>query len=241
MPALRARGNAALRLLAITTQYCFCEAEDESALLARQARHPLRHRSRSVRSKHPRDAIIKVTSVRDLRLRPAPLRRLHARHESGDIIGHEFMGEVVEVGTGNKKLKVGDRVVVPFTICCGECEQCRRGNFSVCERTNRNKESGRQGVRPHHRRAVRLHAPHRRLCRRPGRVRARAVRGRRAGQDPGRADRRAGAVPRRHLPDRLAGRGAVRHPADRHGRGLGRGPGRPVRASAAPCCSARAR
>jgi threonine dehydrogenase-like Zn-dependent dehydrogenase len=49
------------------------------------------------------------------------------------------MGEVVEVGSQNGKLKVGDRVVVPFTICCGECEQCRRGNFSVCERTNRNK------------------------------------------------------------------------------------------------------
>jgi threonine dehydrogenase-like Zn-dependent dehydrogenase len=60
--------------------------------------------------------------------------------ESGDIMGHEFMGEVVEVGSANKKLKVGDRVVVPFTITCGECEQCRRGNFSVCERSNRNKD-----------------------------------------------------------------------------------------------------
>ena len=60
------------------------------------------------------------------------------RMQSGDIVGHEFMGEVVEVGRDNKKLKVGDRVVVPFTIFCGECEQCRRGNFSVCERSNRN-------------------------------------------------------------------------------------------------------
>jgi Zn-dependent alcohol dehydrogenase len=58
--------------------------------------------------------------------------------KSGDIMGHEFMGEVVEVGATTRKLKVGDRVVVPFTIVCGECEQCRRGNFSVCERTNRN-------------------------------------------------------------------------------------------------------
>jgi threonine dehydrogenase-like Zn-dependent dehydrogenase len=56
-------------------------------------------------------------------------------------MGHEFMGEVVEVGSENKKLKVGDRVVVPFTIICGECEQCRRGFFSVCERTNRNKDA----------------------------------------------------------------------------------------------------
>ena len=60
--------------------------------------------------------------------------------ESGDIMGHEFMGEVVEVGKGNTALKVGDRVVVPFTIICGECDQCKRGNFSVCERSNRNKD-----------------------------------------------------------------------------------------------------
>ena len=57
-------------------------------------------------------------------------------------MGHEFMGEVVEVGPGNDKLKIGDRVVVPFTICCGECDQCRRGNWSVCERSNRNKRIG---------------------------------------------------------------------------------------------------
>jgi threonine dehydrogenase-like Zn-dependent dehydrogenase len=88
----------------------------------------------------PRDAIIRVTSCAicgsDLHLFhnyiPAML--------PGDIMGHEMMGEVVEVGNGvDAKLKVGDRIVVPFTIICGECEQCRRGNFSVCERTNRNK------------------------------------------------------------------------------------------------------
>lgn len=55
-------------------------------------------------------------------------------------MGHEFMGEVVEVGKGNLALKPGDRVVVPFTIFCGECDQCRRGNFSVCERSNRNRD-----------------------------------------------------------------------------------------------------
>jgi threonine dehydrogenase-like Zn-dependent dehydrogenase len=58
----------------------------------------------------------------------------------GDIMGHEAIGEVVEVGSGmNGRLRKGERVVVPFTIICGECEQCLRGNFSVCERTNRNK------------------------------------------------------------------------------------------------------
>ncbi len=58
----------------------------------------------------------------------------------GDVMGHETMGEVVEVGAGvNGRLSVGDGVVVPFTIICGACDQCKRGNFSVCQRTNRNK------------------------------------------------------------------------------------------------------
>ncbi|HKO67864.1 MAG TPA: zinc-dependent alcohol dehydrogenase [Burkholderiaceae bacterium] len=89
-----------------------------------------------------RDAIIKVTTCAicgsDLHL----FNGFVPGMMSGDIMGHEFMGEVVEVGPANKKLKVGDRVVVPFTIICGECDQCRRGNFSVCERTNRNKKIG---------------------------------------------------------------------------------------------------
>ncbi|MCQ4241176.1 zinc-dependent alcohol dehydrogenase [Stutzerimonas stutzeri] len=88
----------------------------------------------------PRDAIIKVSSCAicgsDLHLYDGFMPGM----KHGDIMGHEFMGEVMEVGSANKKLKVGDRVVVPFTIVCGECEQCRRGNFSVCERTNRNKD-----------------------------------------------------------------------------------------------------
>ena len=88
----------------------------------------------------PRDAIIKVTSCAicgsDLHLYDGFMPGM----EFGDIMGHEFMGEVVEVGRDNQALKVGDRIVVPFTIICGECEQCRRGNFSVCERSNRNKQ-----------------------------------------------------------------------------------------------------
>lgn len=90
------------------------------------------------RIEEPRDAIIRVTSCAicgsDLHLMDGYMPTM----ESGDILGHEFMGEVMEVGPASKKLKVGDRVVVPFTIICGECEQCRKGNFSVCERTNRN-------------------------------------------------------------------------------------------------------
>ncbi|MDR5828048.1 glutathione-dependent formaldehyde dehydrogenase [Caballeronia sp. LP006] len=88
---------------------------------------------------HPRDAIIKVSSCAicgsDLHLFDGFMPGM----ESGDIMGHEFMGEVVEVGAENAALKVGDRIVVPFTIFCGECDQCKRGNFSVCERSNRNK------------------------------------------------------------------------------------------------------
>jgi threonine dehydrogenase-like Zn-dependent dehydrogenase len=89
----------------------------------------------------PRDAIVRVTSCAicgsDLHLFhnfiPAML--------PGDVMGHEMMGEVVEVGPEAKhKLKVGDRVVVPFTIICGECDQCKRGNFSVCQTTNRKKD-----------------------------------------------------------------------------------------------------
>jgi threonine dehydrogenase-like Zn-dependent dehydrogenase len=86
---------------------------------------------------HPRDAIVKVTSTAicgsDLHLYDGYIPAM----EKGDILGHEFMGEVVEVGADNKKLKVGDRVVVPFNICCGECFFCQKGLWSCCERSNR--------------------------------------------------------------------------------------------------------
>jgi threonine dehydrogenase-like Zn-dependent dehydrogenase len=89
---------------------------------------------------HPRDAIIKVTTCAicgsDLHL----FHNLIPAMKPGDVVGHEMMGEVVEVGADNKKLRVGDRIVVPFTIFCGECDQCKRQNFSVCERSNRNGE-----------------------------------------------------------------------------------------------------
>jgi threonine dehydrogenase-like Zn-dependent dehydrogenase len=85
---------------------------------------------------NPHDAIIKVTACAicgsDLHI----YNGLIPSMEAGDIVGHETMGEVVEVGRGNTKLKVGDRVVVPFTIACGECFFCKRGYHSACERTN---------------------------------------------------------------------------------------------------------
>ncbi len=85
---------------------------------------------------HPRDCIIKVTACAicgsDLHFYDGVIPDMH----SGDIVGHETMGEVVEVGSENKKLKVGDRVVIPFTISCGECFFCRKGFYSACERSN---------------------------------------------------------------------------------------------------------
>jgi len=87
---------------------------------------------------NPRDAIIRVTTTAicgsDLHL----LNGFIPTMQAGDILGHEFMGEVVEVGKGNTKLKVGDRVVVPFTIACGGCFFCERQLWSLCDNTNPN-------------------------------------------------------------------------------------------------------
>ncbi|MET4519567.1 zinc-dependent alcohol dehydrogenase [Bradyrhizobium sp. I1.7.5] len=87
---------------------------------------------------HGRDAIIKVTACAicgsDLHLLDGVMPSM----EKGDVVGHETMGEVVDVGKGNTMLKVGDRVVVPFTISCGECFFCKNGFYSGCERSNPN-------------------------------------------------------------------------------------------------------
>lgn len=88
----------------------------------------------------PRDAIIRVTTTcicgSDLHLMNGFVPGMCV----GDVLGHEPMGEIVEVGSAAKAagLKIGDRVVVPFQMTCGECEQCLAGNFSVCQTTNRN-------------------------------------------------------------------------------------------------------
>jgi threonine dehydrogenase-like Zn-dependent dehydrogenase len=87
---------------------------------------------------NPRDAIVRVTTTAicgsDLHLLNGFIPTL----QTGDILGHEFMGEVVEVGSENKKLKPGDRVVVPFTIACGSCFFCQKQLWSLCDNSNPN-------------------------------------------------------------------------------------------------------
>ncbi len=87
---------------------------------------------------NPRDAIIRITSTAicgsDLHLYDGFIPTM----EKGDIIGHEFMGEVVEVGPGVKNLQAGDRIVVPFPIACGSCYFCSQSLFSLCENSNPN-------------------------------------------------------------------------------------------------------
>ena len=84
------------------------------------------------------DAIVRITSTAicgsDLHL----YNGLVPTMQKGDVLGHEFMGEVVEIGNRVERLAVGDRVVVPFPISCGVCAQCQMGNYSTCENSNPN-------------------------------------------------------------------------------------------------------
>jgi len=87
---------------------------------------------------NPRDAIVRITSTAicgsDLHLYDGMIPSM----ASGDILGHEFMGEIEDVGAEVSTLKPGDRVVVPFTISCGHCESCESGLWSLCDNSNPN-------------------------------------------------------------------------------------------------------
>jgi threonine dehydrogenase-like Zn-dependent dehydrogenase len=89
---------------------------------------------------HPRDAIIRITSTAicgsDLHLYDGLIQTM----KEGDVLGHEPMGEVIEVGSEVTNLKIGDRVVVPFTISCGECFFCKKTLYSACDNSNPNYE-----------------------------------------------------------------------------------------------------
>ena len=178
---------------------------------------------------NPRDAIIKITLTAicgsDLHLYDGFIPTM----EKGDILGHEFMGEVVEVGSANHNLRVGDRVVVPFTIACGRCFFCTRDLWSACDNSNPNAwmleklyGSSGSGLFGYSHMMGGYAGGQAEYVRVPfadvGPI-----------QSSRPAARRAGAVPVRHLPHRLHGRGELQHPAGRHGRGLGLRPGRPVR------------
>src|SRR5438105_3365246 len=85
---------------------------------------------------NPRDAVIRVTLSAicgsDLHL----YNGWNPAMKKGDILGHEFMGEVVDVGPMVKRLAVGDKVVIPFDIACGECFFCKQSLFSLCDNSN---------------------------------------------------------------------------------------------------------
>src|SRR5438067_1236238 len=87
---------------------------------------------------NPHDAIVRVTCTAicgsDLHLYDGYIPTM----QEGDILGHEFMGEVVEAGREVNRLQPGDRVVVPFPISCGRCALCRRQLWSLCDNTNPN-------------------------------------------------------------------------------------------------------
>ncbi len=87
---------------------------------------------------NPHDAIIEITTTAicgsDLHLYDGYIPTM----KKGDIVGHEFMGNVVEVGSEVRKVKKGDRVVVPFTIACGQCEYCKHNLWSLCDNSNPN-------------------------------------------------------------------------------------------------------
>ncbi|KYG68051.1 glutathione-dependent formaldehyde dehydrogenase [Bdellovibrio bacteriovorus] len=85
---------------------------------------------------NPRDIVVKITSTAicgsDLHLYDGVIPTM----QKGDILGHEFMGEVVELGPSVKNLKIGDKVVVPFNISCGHCFFCERKDYSLCDNSN---------------------------------------------------------------------------------------------------------
>ena len=152
------------------------EACDEGQLLGRQAEGPGRGRARpqdpQLARRHRADHV-----HRDLRLGPAPLQRLRPHHGEGRHPGPRVHGRGGGGrGRASRTSRSGDRVVVPFPIACGNCAMCRRDLFSLCENSNPNAWMAEKlwGHSPAGH--LRLLAPARRLRRRPGGVRPRAVR-----------------------------------------------------------------
>ena len=169
---------------------------------------------------NPRDAILRITSTAicgsDLHLYDGYIPTMKA----GDILGHEFMGEVVDVGQDVTNLKRGDRVVVPH-------DRLRRllllqeAVLLPVRQLQHQPRDRRDRVRLFGQRAFRLLAHAGRLRRRSGGVCAGTVRGRRADEGAGSPERRAGALPLRYLSDRLHGGRELQHRAGGYGGGVG--------------------
>ena len=190
---------------------------------------------------NPRDAIIKITSTAicgsDLHLYDGYIPGMRA----GDILGHENHGRS---GRGRRQEHAEEgpagRRPVHHQLR-RTASSASKQQFSACDNSNPAETSDASETLIGHPMGggVRLRPPDRRLCRRPGGISARALFRRRADRHSRRAGRRQGAVPVRHPADRLAGGGAMRHRAGRHGRGVGLRPGRPVRDPVGASCSAR--
>ena len=132
------------------------------------------------------DVIVKVTATAicgsDLHL----YNHYVTTMQQGDVLGHEFMGEVVEVGRNVRRLEVGDRVVVPFPIACGRCWYCRHRDLQLLRQLQPERRASRGPLRRVAGGDLRLLAHVRRVFGRPGGIRAGAVRRRRADQGAGR-------------------------------------------------------
>ena len=177
---------------------------------------------------HPRDAIIKVTACAicgsDLHIYNGIIPRM----ESGDVIGHETMGLVVDVGSDNNKLKIGDRVVVPFTISCGECFFCKtdfiRAANAAIQIVKRQRSCGATRLPACsviHICAAAMPAGRQNICASLMRMSDR--------RSSRRTERRAGSLPVGHLSDRLHGRGVLQYQRRRNDRHLGLRPCRSIR------------
>ena len=181
---------------------------------------------------NPRDAILKVTSTAicgsDLHLYDGYIPTMRA----GDILGHEFMGEVVETGS-KSTLKKGQRVVVPFTVSCGNCFFCKKQQYSACDNSNPSETSDASRLLMGHAMGGAFGYAHLTGGYAGGQaeyVRVPLFR-RRADRRPRPSRRRSGAVPFRHPADRLDGGGECADRAGRHDSGVGLRPGRTVRHS----------
>ena len=130
---------------------------DESKLLVRQNKNASVEEVPDPQILNQRDAIVKITSTAicgsDLHLYNGFIPTM----QRGDILGHEFMGEVVEVGREVNNSKIGDRVVVPFPIACGNCFFCKEQMFSLCENSNPNAWMARRCLVMRRRESLAIH------------------------------------------------------------------------------------